>query len=541
MAVGHAVRSSVLLRLTLATLLLYSGILVTILKQPHTPSRLDDGFSAILPDNAVVARNCNFTSSRWVNRHIVSRLIVRKRFSSTRVNYYPNSVASYQISFLQLSGDVNPNSGPVCTEQRNSVECRRSTSHLRIFYANARSIDNKTSKLELEIAASRYDIIALTETHLDNSISDAEILPSNFTVFRRDRRVNGRHGGGVLIAMQEHIKAVPRDTSQYDSEFVFVDLLFSHNRKVTLGVFYRPPNNETKPLEDLQAVLQEFSTNELILLGDFNLPEIEWSNNKVLRQTEVYTLLMDIIQDNFLSQLINEPTRESNILDLVLTTSPDIIDRLLIGEPFSDHNSISFRLTGTPYVQRKSQKMLYAYGKADWDHLRSLLHCIPWHCAFFDKDINQNWVCWKDLLFTALDECIPKRQCRKKPNAPWITKEIIILSKKKKTLYKKARRINKTVIWEMYRQLNNYIKRLCNSARWTYIKKLATDLQENDNPKPFWNFVKTKRRGTNDLVALKVDNSVLTDDLSIARSMNSYFSSVFTSLLPFQDVFFFVN
>ena len=166
---------------------------------------------------------------------------------------------------------------------------------------------------------------------------------------------------------------------------------------------------------------------------------------------------MDIIQDNFLSQLINEPTRESNILDLVLTTSPDIIDRLLIGEPFSDHNSISFRLTGTPYVQRKSQKMLYAYGKADWDHLRSLFHCIPWHCAFFDKDINQNWVCWTDLLFTALDECIPKRQCRKKPNAPWITKEIIILSKKKKTLYKKARRINKTVIWEKYRQLNNYI------------------------------------------------------------------------------------
>ena len=136
MAVGHVVRSSGLLRLMLATLLLYSGILVTILKQPHTPLRLDDGFSAILPDNAVVARNCNFTSSRWVNRHIVSRLIVRKRFSSTRVNYYPNSVASYQISFLQLSGDVNPNPGPVCTEQRNSVECRRSTSHLRTFYAN---------------------------------------------------------------------------------------------------------------------------------------------------------------------------------------------------------------------------------------------------------------------------------------------------------------------------------------------------------------------------------------------------------------------
>ena len=77
--------------------------------------------------------------------------------------------------------------------------------------------------------------------------------------------------------------------------------------------------------------------------------------------------------------------------------------------------------------------------------------------------------------------------------------------------------------------ISNSVKRLCNTARWTYIQKLALDLQESENPKPFWNFVKSKRRGTNDLVSLNVNESVLTDDLSIAQSMNSYFSSVFTA------------
>lgn len=133
-----------------------------------------------------------------------------------------------------------------------------------------------------------------------------------------------------MIAMWDNIKAIPHDTSQYDSEFIFVDVLFSHNRKVTLGVFYRPPNNEIKPIEDLQAVLQELSRNKLILLGDFNLPEIDWSNNRVLRQSDVYILLMDVVQDNFLTQLTNEPTRDSNILDLVLTTSPDLVNNLLV-------------------------------------------------------------------------------------------------------------------------------------------------------------------------------------------------------------------
>ena len=101
---------------------------------------------------------------------------------------------------------------------------------------------------------------------------------------------------------------------------------------------------------------------------------------------------MDIVQDNFLTQLVKEPTRESNILDLVLTPSlPDSITDLYIVEPFSDHNSINFSLSGKPYVQRKSQRLFYCYGKADWDHLRSLLSYIPRDCVFFDDNINQNW------------------------------------------------------------------------------------------------------------------------------------------------------
>ena len=231
---------------------------------------------------------------------------------------------------------------------------------------------------------------------------------------------------------------------------------------------------------------------------------------------------------SFLTQLVKEPTRESNILDLVLTTSPDSITDLSIGEPFYDHNSINFSLSGKPYVHRKSQRLFYCYGKADWDHLRSLLSYIPWDCVFFDDNINQNWACWKDLLFTALDECIPRRKGNKKPNAPWITKELIALCKKKRSLYKRARRSNKATIWKKYRRLNNSVKSLCNTARWAYINKLASDLKENENPKPFWNFIKSKRRGTYNLVSLKIDNAVVTDDLCIAQCMNSYFPSVFT-------------
>ena len=55
---------------------------------------------------------------------------------------------------------------------------------------------------------------------------------------------------------------------------------------------------------------------------------------------------------------------------------------------------------------------------------------------------------------------------------------------------------------------------------------MASDLNFSGDSKPFQNYVKRKRNGTNNLVDDLVD---LVDDSSIASSLNSYFPSVFTT------------
>ena len=216
-------------------------------------------------------------------------------------------------------------------------------------------------------------------------------------------------------------------------------------------------------------------------------------------------------------------------MDLVLVSAPDIVDNLTVGEPFSDHNAITFSIPCWPYERRQTNKVTYSYSKADWAYLRELLHYIPWHCAFLDDDINIFWSAWSDLLFAAIDECIPKRQIKTRKNAPWITSELIKLCKKKKKLYKKAKRSGLQNDWNAYRIMNNFLKKACNSARREHINKISEDLKSSGNPKPFWSFVSSVRKGSNELTALKVDDVTLTDDLEIAESMNSYFLSVFTS------------
>ena len=163
-------------------------------------------------------------------------------------------------------------------------------------------------------------------------------------MFRKDRKINGRHGGGVLIAVRDYITVSLRPIHPSDSEMLFI-VFFILQSTITIGMFYRPPGSDTKPLKDLQTFIQGLdSTADLILVGDINLPEIQWSCNRALQQSHNHALLIDIIQDIFLTQLVSEPTRNHNILDLLITTSPDIIDRLVVGDCFSNHNSLSFEI-----------------------------------------------------------------------------------------------------------------------------------------------------------------------------------------------------
>ena len=102
------------------------------------------------------------------------------------------------------------------------------------------------------------------------------------------------------------------------------------------------------------------------------------------------------------------------------------------------------------------------------------------------------------------------------------------MCRRKKALYKRAKNNCALTDWDKYRKFHNYVKKEFNSARRQFVNNLADELKTSNNPKPFWNLVQSKRKVKYDLVSLRVNDSYLYDDLSIASCMDSYFSSVFT-------------
>ena len=64
----------------------------------------------------------------------------------------------------------------------------------------------------------------------------------------------------------------------------------------------------------------------MIIGGDFNLPSIHWGDEVYIQSnsqygTTVNELLVDIADRFALTQIVEEPTRQHNILDLVFSTT----------------------------------------------------------------------------------------------------------------------------------------------------------------------------------------------------------------------------
>ncbi|KAH0808663.1 hypothetical protein GEV33_014128 [Tenebrio molitor] len=126
----------------------------------------------------------------------------------------------------------------------------RGVSSLVCYYQNVRGLGTKTHNFYLStIAASHYNIIALTETWLHEGISDSELFDlSTFTVFRHDRITvpeGPRRGGGVLLAVRNEFNAerceVVCDVLSR-TDLLLVKINFNY-RAVYVLVLYIPPNS----------------------------------------------------------------------------------------------------------------------------------------------------------------------------------------------------------------------------------------------------------------------------------------------------------
>lgn len=99
-----------------------------------------------------------------------------KAFTKARIQYYPNTIATYSLRLLLLSDDVelNPGDNASGTEQTNMKTKQKSRSNVTIAHLNIRSLNNRDHDILAQGLAIKHklDIFTISETWLHNSVSD---------------------------------------------------------------------------------------------------------------------------------------------------------------------------------------------------------------------------------------------------------------------------------------------------------------------------------------------------------------------------------
>ena len=74
------------------------------------------------------------------------------------------------------------------------------------------------------------------------------------------------------------------------------------------------------------VVVSDVSKGDCIIMGDFNHGNIKWNT---LQSTGVEDQkLLCLVQDNFSTQHVLEPTRATRVLDIVLSSQKELVDNV---------------------------------------------------------------------------------------------------------------------------------------------------------------------------------------------------------------------
>ncbi|KAM9590815.1 uncharacterized protein ACIBXB_005869 [Morphnus guianensis] len=372
-----------------------------------------------------------------------------------------------------------------------------------------------------------YGLIGITEMWWDGSY-DWSVGMEGYRLFRKDRQ--GRQGGGVNLYVNDQLECMElclgMDEEPTESLWVRIKGR-AGTGDIIVGVCYRPPNQEDRADEALYRQIGAASRSQALgLMGNFNHPDICWRDNTAGHKQS--RRFLECVDDNFLLQVIEEPTRRGARLDLVLTNKEGLVGNVKLKGSLgcSDHEMVEFK--NLRAARRAHSKLTTLdFRRADFGLFRDLLGRVPWDTALEGRGVQASWLIFKDHLLQAQERCIPtKRKSDKTTSRPaWMNKELLDKLKHKKEAYRGWKQGQ--VAWEEYREIVQAARDQVRKAKALIELNLSRDVK--GNKKSFYRYVGDKRKTRENVGPLWKDmGDLVTRDMEKAEVLNDFFALVFT-------------
>ena len=285
---------------------------------------------------------------------------------------------------------------------------------MKLAIVNCNSIVNKIQEFQTFLSVTDPDLVLGTESWLKPDITNSEVFPPEYAAFRRDRKPDTKKsGGGVFIlARKEFIcTEIQVDTN---CEFQAIELQLKDQQNVKICNFYRPPWTDDSYFEDFINAMQQVDAKgkgNIWVGGDFNLPDIDWSDVKLLPgnvNVNLSNSLIDLMNDMALTQVVDHPTRKNSILDLFFTSNATLVNRFTTTPPLTvkaDHDIVFVDLNTRPHLPKQSQNTRYLYNKADWEGMRNKMSSYRLPVA----PVQEQWDNLEATIKSLVEQFIPSR------------------------------------------------------------------------------------------------------------------------------------
>ena len=262
---------------------------------------------------------------------------------------------------------------------------------------------------------------------------------------------------------------------------------------------------------------------------------------------------VDSLFSHMFYPLINRPTRitahSATLIDNIFTNnlSSQLFSGIILND-LSDHLPVfvyTFTESSPVHVNRNQHTITRDYSENNIVSFRTHLTNVDWS-NYTDNDSNimynnflNEFLRIYDLSFPAI---VIKRK-KYKPLMPWMTKALLVSTRKKNKLYKQFMAKRNPIRESRYKNYKNKLTHLIKNAKKAYYEKRFDAVKNNQ--KATWkliNEVTNKRtRSSSPPSSFKIGSCVLTDPKDIANSFCKYFANIgpeLASKIPHQNVSF---
>lgn len=415
---------------------------------------------------------------------------------------------------------------------------------MKVLYTNADQFINKRDDLCMLIADQEPHLMLLTEI-----IPKAQVFPisaallaipgysmyTNFDVGKQNLGSSGLRG--ICIYVKTELKATQVSFDDSFSEQLWVKIALLGSDILIAGCIYRSPSGDGRQSSDqLCRLLKKVVSSRpshLLITGDFNMPQIDWTLGFSSAHIDHYTQdFIETTRDCFLHQHVTMPTRfrrneEPHTLDLIFSNEEGMVQNLLAapGLGSSDHVVLTFALACYT-VHHSSAEVHLNLNRADFNRLNIQIAAADWEVED-EASIHEHYTQFKHTLNNLINDCIPRSRPKKMKANIYINRDALKLKKRKSSLWRSYTLSGDNATYASYVRCRNDLRKLTRSLRKTFEQRLAADLKTNN--KAFWRYANTRLKTKSRIEDLKhEDGSMAVTSTEKANMLNQFFSSKFT-------------